>query len=203
MFIRSSTFKQGGLIPARCAAGRIGVDGAPVQSDNLNPALEWGGAPAGTKSFAIFCLDDDVPTCFEKNASGELDVQMHRRRFVHWLQADIPASVSKIAEGELSNEDRRKEGFGTAGVNDYIAGAHELTGAANDVGLGYDGPRPPAFDGRWHFYRFSVAALDVERLSLKEGFSYRELELALKGHVLATAEVVGRYTLNPRVAAEG
>lgn len=60
MFIRSSTFKQGGLIPARCAAGRIGVDGAPVQSDNLNPALEWGGAPAGTKSFAIFCLDDDV-----------------------------------------------------------------------------------------------------------------------------------------------
>lgn len=199
MFIRSGAFEQGGLIPARCAVGRLAADGSVVESDNLHPALVWGEAPAGTKSFVLFCLDDDVPTSFEKNASGELDVQMPRRRFVHWLQANVPASVTALAEGELSNGSRRKAGFGVPGRNDYVSRLVE----GSDTGLGYDGPRPPAFDARWHFYRFSVAALDVERLELEEGFSYEALLQAMKGRVLATAEVVGRYSLNARVAAQG
>lgn len=202
MFIRSNAFEQGGRIPARCAVARLDADGSVVESDNLHPALVWGDAPAGTKSFVLFCLDDDVPTSFEKNPAGELDVQMPRRRFVHWLQANVPASVTALAEGELSNGSRQKQGFGVPGLNDYAMWTYEGRVGPNNTGLGYDGPRPPAFDARWHFYRFSVAALDVERLELEEGFGYEALLAAMKDHVLATAEVVGRYSLNARVAAE-
>ena len=99
MFIRSDTFEMGAAIPARCAYGRIGPEGT-VDSDNLNPDLAWGDAPAGTKSFAILCIDDDVPTVFDgRDASGALPAMQPRRRFVHWVQADVPATVTHIAEG--------------------------------------------------------------------------------------------------------
>ena len=72
MFIRSETFEMGARIPARCAYGRIGPGGT-IDSDNLNPALAWGEAPEGTKSFVLFCIDDDVPTVFDgRDAGGHL-----------------------------------------------------------------------------------------------------------------------------------
>jgi Raf kinase inhibitor-like YbhB/YbcL family protein len=46
--------------------------------------LAWTGAPVGTRSFALTCLDPDAP-------SGT---------FVHWLAWDIPAAEGFLAEGE-------------------------------------------------------------------------------------------------------
>ena len=197
MFIRSDTFEIGAAIPARCAYGRIGPEGT-VDSDNLNPDLAWGDAPAGTKSFAILCIDDDVPTVFDgRDASGALPAMQPRRRFVHWVQADVPATVTHIAEGALSCERKLAEGFGRPGINDYSRGGVPAPGA---VGTGYDGPCPPFFDARWHFYRFIVVALDLETLSLPEHFTLSDWERMTQGHVLATAELVGRYSLNPGLA---
>ena len=63
--------------------------------------------------------------------------------------------------------------------------------------LGYDGPCPPWNDSIVHRYHFRIYALDVDRLHLADGFTVTELRVAMDGHVLAEAEVMGTYTLNP------
>jgi len=55
--------------------------------------------------------------------------------------------------------------------------------------IGYGGPAPP--DKR-HTYVFKAYALDVE-LDLKEGYSKQELEDAMKGHIIAEAQLTGTY----------
>lgn len=82
-------------------------------------------------------------------------------------------------------------------MNDYCRG--EGKPEADGTGLGYDGPCPPFFDARRHYYRYQVLALDLETLDLDKHFTLEDFEKTAKGHVLATAEVVGRYTLNPRL----
>ena len=55
--------------------------------------------------------------------------------------------------------------------------------------IGYGGPAPP--DKR-HTYVFKAYALDVE-LDLSEGFSKRELEDVMKGHIIAEAKLTGTF----------
>ena len=64
---------------------------------------------------------------------------------------------------------------------------------------GYDGPCPPWNDEIVHEYHFEVYALDIETLSLKNGFKGPDLLKAMKGHILAKAKSVGRFKLNPEV----
>jgi len=56
--------------------------------------------------------------------------------------------------------------------------------------IGYGGPMPPP--GPTHRYSFRLYALDTE-LALKPGATKKELVAAMQGHVLAEAELVGRY----------
>ena len=76
--IKSTAFAAEGRIPKRNAG-----DG-----DNLSPPLEWSGAPAGTKEFALACFDYDAPL---------------PRGFVHWVLYGIPASVTMLSEGQPAN----------------------------------------------------------------------------------------------------
>ena len=199
MKLISDHLSQGGLIPAVYAWGRIGDDGATVRSENRTPDLRWSEVPEGTRSFVVACLDDDVPTDrSERDARGEIPASQPRCRFVHWVQADIPADVREIPEDALTQEKKLAAGFGRAGVNDYSRGEAVEPGA---TGTGYDGPCPPYFDARWHYYRYMVLALDVETLALPAAFRWADVERAMKGHVLETVELVGRYSLNPRLAA--
>lgn len=65
--------------------------------------------------------------------------------------------------------------------------------------LGYDGPCPSWNDERLHHYRFRVFALDVPALELPDPFTLADLHAAMAGHILAEAEWVGTYTLNPQL----
>lgn len=56
--------------------------------------------------------------------------------------------------------------------------------------IGYGGPCPPP--GKPHRYFFKLYALDT-KLDLKPGASRSELESAMKSHVLAETQLMGKY----------
>lgn len=124
-----SNLKPGQSIPADYYANLFGCT-----AKNQSPSLEWKNAPEGTKSFAVTYYDKDAPT-----GSG----------FWHYLLFDIPASVNKIALGDLSK-------------GKIPAGAVESN---TDAGKpGFFGPCPPP--GRKHTYTYTVHALKVEKLGV-------------------------------------
>jgi Raf kinase inhibitor-like YbhB/YbcL family protein len=91
----------------------------------------------------------------------------------HWLLYDLSPSVRALAQGYKP---------GTVGVS-----------GTNDFGkLGYGGPCPPKGHGP-HRYFFKLYAMNVPSLGLKAGAKRAELDKAIKGHVLADAQYMGRY----------
>ena len=72
---------------------------------NHNPQLKWSGAPAQTRSYALICVDVDVPTKPDDvNQEGRVvPASLPRGKFYHWTMVDIPAPVTEIAAGECSN----------------------------------------------------------------------------------------------------
>lgn len=203
MRILSDSFVHLGRMPERLAFGKPG-SAAPVElSDNRNPHLAWSEFPAATRSFALLCIDTDVPSRpDEVNKEGlEVPLDLPRVAFVHWLLVDIPASVTAIEEGSCSAgivKGGKKNPPGPPGsrqgLNDYgrwFAGDPEMGGDW----YGYDGPCPPWNDPRPHHYHFRLYALDVERLDLPERFDHDEVRRAMQGHVLDEAVITGVYSL--------
>ncbi|MBS0655174.1 MAG: YbhB/YbcL family Raf kinase inhibitor-like protein [Verrucomicrobia bacterium] len=95
--------------------------------------------------------------------------------WVHWVLYDIPASASAINQGVPPQEilpDGSKQG-----VNDFGK-------------IGYGGPCPPK--GKPHRYFFKLYALDNQP-ALKPRATKKELEQAMEGHILSTAELMGTY----------
>ncbi len=86
----------------------------------------------------------------------------------HWIVWNIPPITREIPEGQ---EPKGVHGKGT-GNN-----------------LQYKGPCPP---DRVHRYFFKLYALNTG-LQLPEGSTKTEVEKAMKGHILARAELMGRY----------
>ncbi|MGE5647768.1 MAG: YbhB/YbcL family Raf kinase inhibitor-like protein [Acidobacteriota bacterium] len=91
----------------------------------------------------------------------------------HWLLWDIPASVHALAQGFKPGQ------LGQSGTNDFGK-------------KGYNGPCPPRGHGP-HRYFFKIYALDVPSLGLREGAKRADLDRALKNHVLAQSQYMGRY----------
>ena len=89
--------------------------------------------------------------------------------FDHWVIWNIPPSQTKIVENSAP---------GMEGVN----GMGER---------GYTGPCPPP--GKPHHYNFRVYALDMQ-LDLGENSKKKDLENALKGHVLAEGKLIGLFS---------
>jgi hypothetical protein len=94
--------------------------------------------------------------------------------WVHWLFYNLPADARSLPEAVprgLSLYPNARAGKG-------------------DSGDGYFGPCPPK--GRAHGYHFKLYALDAD-LDLRAGMLKPELIEAMDGHVLALAELVGKY----------
>jgi Raf kinase inhibitor-like YbhB/YbcL family protein len=94
--------------------------------------------------------------------------------WVHWVIFDIPASINSLPEKVVKQEEIA--GLGKNGKN-------------SSRRYGYDGPCPPSGT---HRYYFKLYALDT-MLNLNAGLSKEDLLKAMKGHVLAEAQVMGRY----------
>ncbi len=95
--------------------------------------------------------------------------------WVHWVVYAIPADARGLPEAVPTKEEL--DNGAKQGTNDF----HKI---------GYGGPAPPR--GAYHRYFFKLYALDTE-LALGPGATKRELLKAMKGHVLAEVELVGRY----------
>jgi len=86
----------------------------------------------------------------------------------HWILFNIPPETKKIEQGA---KPPGIQGCNTNGDNGYI------------------GPCPP---DREHRYFFKLYALDTS-LYLEKGASKKEVEIAMKNHILAKSELMGRY----------
>lgn len=109
--LKTTSFDSGKKIPEKYVFNGFGCSG-----ENISPALEWSGAPEGTKSFVITVYDPDAPT-----GSG----------WWHWTVANLPATTSSLAEG-ASNKDKLPQ-KAVEGRTDYGR-------------PGYGGPCPPKGD---------------------------------------------------------
>ncbi len=211
MQLRSESFATGQPIPARFAFGQLAAGAPMALSDNRSPHLAWKGAPAGTRSFVLTCIDPDVPSRGDDvNQPGRtVPADLPRVEFVHWLMADIPAECGELAAGACSDEVTPRGKRQPFGPPDSVQGVNDYTGwFAGDAGmagsyLGYDGPCPPWNDARLHHYHFTLSALDVPTLGLAKGFTLAELRAAMAGHVLDEAAIVGTYSLNPALRGAG
>jgi hypothetical protein len=109
--LSSPAFAHGGSIPAEYTC-----DG-----NDVAPALQWDGAPSGTKSFLLIVDDPDAP-----------DPEAPKATYVHWVVYDIPAKVTGIPRGGQTPAGARD------GRNDWRE-------------TGYGGPCPPIGRHRYFF----------------------------------------------------
>lgn len=75
---------------------------------NLSPALNWSGAPAGTRSFAVTVYDPDAPT-----GSG----------WWHWVVFDIPADATGLpaaASASAPLPEGARQGRNDANGRDFL-----------------------------------------------------------------------------------
>lgn len=145
--VHSSAFELGGTIPARHTCS----------GDNVSPPLDWSGAPAATRAFALVVDDPDAPA----------------GTWVHWTVWNLPATATGLPEG----------------VKPDAAGM--LQGTNDFKKPGYGGPCPPRGHGA-HRYFFRLYALD-QPLPLSAGATRAEVDLAMRGHVLAEATWMGKF----------
>jgi Raf kinase inhibitor-like YbhB/YbcL family protein len=117
--LRSDAFTPNGSIPREYTC-----DDADVA-----PQLEWSGAPAGTKSFALIVDDPDAP-----------DPKAPKMVYVHWVLYDIPAAVTSLPKGGRTPPGARD------GRNDWKR-------------TGYGGPCPPIGRHRYFFKLYALDAV--------------------------------------------
>lgn len=94
--------------------------------------------------------------------------------WVHWVLFNIPAG-EKGLPAEITPDATLRNGA-RHGTNDFRR-------------LGYGGPCPP---GGTHRYYFKLYALDTV-LSLDAGATKAQVEAAMAGHILAQAQLIGKY----------
>lgn len=205
MQLHSASFQDGDPIPGEFAFAVPDPTSHVTFAANRNPAFEWSDVPDGTLSFALMCIDADAPTVTDdvNQEDREVPEDLPRTDFVHWVIVDLDPGTRSIDVADYSDgvTARGKPGLSSGpreGVNDYtdwFAGDPDMEGTYR----GYDGPGPPWNDSIAHCYTFTIYALDVDHLDVDGDFNADDVTQAMAGHVLAQAECMGTYTLNPRL----
>ncbi len=139
-------------------------NGMGCTGENQSPALQWKGAPAGTKSFAVTMYDPDAPT-----GSG----------WWHWVVYNLPADVTSLPAGAGDPAKNLLPAGATQGNTDF--------GAA-----GYGGPCPPQGD-KPHRYVITVYALKTEKLDLPANATAAYVGFNLHANTLAKTTLTARF----------
>ncbi len=165
MQLTSRAFQHNQAIPSKYTC-----DGQDV-----NPPLSLRDVPYGAKSLVLIVDDPDAP--------GDT--------WVHWIVWDIKLKIKGLQEGSFQfgeGEGALPPGF--------------VEGTTSFGSTGYGGPCPPSGT---HRYFFKLYALDVGELDLpvqwpanalspgSSSATKSDLENAMKGHILAQAELIGLY----------
>jgi Raf kinase inhibitor-like YbhB/YbcL family protein len=147
-------------VPLVYTANRFGCTGG-----NKSPALQWSGAPAGTKSFVLTLFDPDE----KSTPSG----------WWHWVVYDLPASVDKLAIGAGAEHGSLLPSGARMGRTDL----------GNDA---YHGPCPDKGDPP-HRYTFTIYALSVAKLDVAPSSSGAMVVSTAQDHLLGKAVFVAHY----------
>lgn len=94
--------------------------------------------------------------------------------WVHWVAFNLPVTAGGLPEG--IKDAKQLPSGGTQGTNSWRR-------------IGYGGPCPPSGT---HRYFFKLYALDTT-LSLGNNATAKDLQAAMKGHILAESQLMGRF----------
>ena len=129
------------------------------------------------------CTGDDVspPLAWSDTPAGAKSVALivddpdaPVGTWVHWVAFNLPVTAGGLPEG--IKDAKQLPSGGTQGTNSWRR-------------IGYGGPCPPSGT---HRYFFKLYALDTI-LSLGNNTTAKELQGAMKGHILAEAQFMGRF----------
>lgn len=134
------------------------------KGQNISPALQWKGAPAGTKSFAVTVYDPDAPT-----GSG----------WWHWVVYNIPAAATGLPEGAGAVDGKGLPAGSVQGRTDFGA-------------PGFGGACPPQGD-KPHRYIFTVHALKTDKLDLPADASPAMVGFMIHANRLGQAQFTAKY----------
>jgi hypothetical protein len=129
MKLTSTAFQEGRIIPVNYTG--VGAD--------VSPPLQWSGAPASTKSFALICDDPDAPM----------------GTWVHWVIYGLPAATTGLPEN-------------TAAVDSLPGGTRQGMNDFGRVGYGGPLP-PPGKPHRYFFKLYALdSELPLKARATKE-----------------------------------
>ena len=94
--------------------------------------------------------------------------------WVHWVVYNIPPSLKEFSENIPSSE---------------VLDNSTIQGTTDFGRIGYGGPCPPSGT---HRYFFKIYALD-DKLNISPGATKQQVVDAMKGHVIAEGQLMGRY----------
>jgi len=162
-------------------AGCKANDAAPASEGGTDMTIQITSTAftEGGKIPRIYTCDDQnvspplswtgVPTTTVSLALIMDDPDAPSGTWVHWVLYNLAPDITNLDQG--------KTGLGTDGKNDFNR-------------LGYGGPCPPR--GSTHRYYIKLYALD-RNLDLKSGATKSQVENAMRGHILAQGQLMGRY----------
>jgi len=159
--LTSTTFEDGGLVPMRMAFTKDAAN-PNCFGENISPQLSWANPRPAVKSYAI--------TMFEMEDPPHTDLVVY----------GIPASVTSLAEGELSKRsDKFVEGKGFRGMGTWRGMCPPPNEGPSRTGI--------------HHYEFTIWGTDLDPKELPPGLTADELQEKIKGHVKSRALLIAKF----------
>ena len=163
--LTSPDLPSGRFILEQYVANEFGCHGG-----NQSPALQWSGAPEGTKSFAVTMYDPYKPP-----VSG----------WWHWIVYDLPATTVGLPRQA-----------GAAGGAGLPSGAKQGLPDGDAPQPHYYGPCPDQGDPP-HHYVITVYALSVDHLDVPSTATAADVDYVIAGKMIGKASIMRPYLRPP------